>query len=54
MVLLFGLTIVGRPDLGLLAVAAWTILSCLFHLVRIAQARLRQAAAPISSWLEAQ
>lgn len=52
MVLLFASLIVGRPDIGLLAVAAWTILSCLFHLVRIAQARRLRGRAPILSWLE--
>ena len=50
MVLLFLSLIVARPDIGLLAIAAWTLLSCLFHLVRIAQARLSRA--PITSWLE--
>ena len=52
MVLLFASLVLGRPDMGLLAVAAWTILSCLFHLVRIAQARFRRSRAPILSWLE--
>ncbi|MEA3018445.1 MAG: hypothetical protein QOI38_3167 [Sphingomonadales bacterium] len=52
MVLLFLSLLAGRPDIGLVAVAAWTILSCLFHLVRIAQARLRRRRGPILSWLE--
>lgn len=54
MVLLFASLVLGRPDFGLVAVAAWTILSCLFHLVRIVQARLRLRRAPIVSWLERQ
>jgi len=54
MVLLFVSLVFGRPDVGLIAVAAWTVLSCLFHLVRIVQARLRHGGAPIASWLERQ
>ena len=54
MVLLFASLIPGRPDVGLLAVAAWTVLSCLFHLVRIAQARLHRRRAPVLSWLDGQ
>ncbi len=42
----------GRPDLGFLAVAAWTILSLLFHGLRIVQALYRRrAGVPIRSWL---
>jgi phosphatidylglycerophosphate synthase len=52
MVILFVATLFRRPDLGLTAVAWWTALSCLFHLVRYAQAELRTARGePISSWL---
>jgi phosphatidylglycerophosphate synthase len=52
MVILFVALIFGRPDLGLVAVAAWTILSCLFHAVRVAQAELRhRQGRPITSWL---
>jgi phosphatidylglycerophosphate synthase len=54
MVLLFASLLVGRPDIGLAAVVAWTILSCLFHLVRIGQARLHMRRAPVVSWLERQ
>ncbi|MGE0118518.1 MAG: CDP-alcohol phosphatidyltransferase family protein [Dongiaceae bacterium] len=44
--------VAGRPDLGLLAVAAWTILSLLFHFLRIGQALQRQRSGePIRSWL---
>lgn len=52
MVLLFVATLVGRPDIGLIAVAVWTGLSLLFHAVRLAQAMARVRLAPIRSWLE--
>jgi phosphatidylglycerophosphate synthase len=52
MVLLFLSLLAARPDIGLVAVAAWTILSCLFHLVRIVQAWLHRRRGPILSWLE--
>ena len=42
--------IAGRPDLGLQAVAVWTLLSLAFHFWRIAQAE-RQRAAGVRSWL---
>lgn len=42
----------GRPELGLLAVAAWTAASLAVHLVRIAQAEARRArGGAIASWL---
>ncbi len=45
-------TIAGRPDLGLQAVAAWTVLSLAFHFWRIAHAeQRRRAGAPVRSWL---
>ena len=54
MVILFGATVVGRPDLGLIGVAAWTMLSCLFHCVRLVQAELlRLRGAQLRSWLTA-
>lgn len=52
MVILFASVVVGRPDLGLVAVAWWTILSLVFHAVRLAQAMARRAGGrPITSWL---
>jgi phosphatidylglycerophosphate synthase len=52
MVILFAATLVGRPDLGLIAVAVWTVLSCLFHLVRLLQAFGQdRRGEPILSWL---
>jgi phosphatidylglycerophosphate synthase len=45
-------TIAGRPDLGLQAVAAWTLLSLAFHFWRIARAEQRRGAGnPVRSWL---
>lgn len=44
--------LLGRPDLGLLAVAAWTALSSLVLLGRLAMAaRARHATGPLRSWL---
>lgn len=43
----------GRPDLGFLAVAVWTVFCLLFHAVRILQALLvRSRGGRISSWLK--
>src|SRR5690606_1784978 len=54
---LFLLTIsalAGRPDLGMVWVAIWTVLSLLFHSVRIVQALYRRRVqGPIVSWLAA-
>lgn len=53
MVLLFGAMLFGRPDIGLELVAWWTIISLIFHAVRLAQATERAArGAPVVSWLE--
>lgn len=52
MVILFAATLAGRPDLGLVAVAWWTVLSCLFHLVRLIQAlAVRGKGGKVESWL---
>ena len=52
MVILFFATLARRPDIGLLAVAWWTALSCLFHLVRLVQAiATRRRGGEIRSWL---
>jgi phosphatidylglycerophosphate synthase len=51
LILLAG-TIALRPDWGLLAVAGWTVVSCLFHLVRLVQASVMRARGlAIVSWL---
>jgi hypothetical protein len=44
----------GRPDTGLELVALWTILSLIFHAVRLAQANsARDRGSPVESWLSA-
>ena len=52
MLLLSAGTVCGRPDLGLLAVAFWTVLTSLFLVARLGMAvyvRIRRG--PLSSWL---
>ncbi len=45
--------VAGRPDVGLQAVAVWTILCLLFHFLRIGQAVRRQRSGEaIRAWLE--
>jgi phosphatidylglycerophosphate synthase len=52
MVILFVATLFGRPDVGLIAITWWTLLSCLFHAVRLGQAELaHRRGAPIRSWM---
>lgn len=47
-------TVLQRPDLGLVAVAGWTIISLIFHAVRLVQAMLqRSQGVTIASWLTA-
>ncbi len=54
MVFLVVALLFGRPDVGLELVAWWTIVSLIFHAVRLAQARERAARGErIVSWLEA-
>ncbi|WP_458389272.1 CDP-alcohol phosphatidyltransferase family protein [Sphingomonas sp. F9_3S_D5_B_2] len=53
MILLVGSLPFGRPDLGLVFVAYWTIISLIFHAVRLAQAsELSARGGRIVSWLE--
>ena len=55
MVILFVSLAAGRPDLGLIAVAVWTLLSVAVHAVQIVQAyawRARHGA--LASWMEQQ
>ncbi|WP_235538574.1 CDP-alcohol phosphatidyltransferase family protein [Sphingomonas sp. Root710] len=53
MVILFVATALKRPDIGIIAIAIWTVLSCIFHAVRLRQAtRKRQRGIKIRSWLE--
>jgi len=52
MVILVVALLAGRPDIGLVAVAAWTVLSCLFHVVRLLQALATRARGQaITSWM---
>jgi phosphatidylglycerophosphate synthase len=52
MVILFAGLLVGRPDWGIVAVAAWTALSLVVHLVRLFQAMAARARGrAIVSWL---
>jgi len=52
MVILLVSVLFSRPDIGLIAVAVWTVLSCLVHLVRLVQARAIVArGGTITSWL---
>ncbi len=52
MVILFGSLLFGRPDVGLQMVALWTILSLIFHAVRLAMANGRaDRGRQIISWL---
>lgn len=52
MVILFVSTVFARPDLGLIAVAWWTAISCLVHAVRLVQAELvLWRGGTITSWL---
>ena len=53
MVILVAALVFARPDIGLKLVAAWTIVSLIFHAVRLAQASEQAArGAPVVSWLE--
>ncbi len=52
LLLLTGSLLLGRPDAGLMAVAAWTVASCAFLLVRLAQAiRVRVGGGALHPWL---
>jgi hypothetical protein len=52
MVILFALLLVGRPDWGIIAVAGWTLISLVVHLVRLGQAMAEKARGrEIRSWL---
>ena len=52
MVILVASLLVGRPDLGIELVALWTLVSLIFHAVRLAQANARHdRGQPVISWL---
>jgi len=53
MVILFVSLLFGRPDIGLIALAWWTIISLVVHAVRLAQAYgVKRVGQPIVSWME--
>ena len=53
MVLLVGALLFARPDIGLELVAGWTVISLIFHAVRLAQANEQHGRnIPVTSWLE--
>jgi hypothetical protein len=43
--------LVGRPDLGIIAVALWMVVSILVHTVRLIQAGILRFRGPLRSWL---
>ena len=52
MVILVAALLLGRPDVGIELVALWTIVSLIFHAVRMAQANARRdRGRPVTSWL---
>lgn len=51
LLLLTASVLAGRPDLGILAVAAWTAVSLLIHTLRLVQAALLRRRGPLRSWL---
>lgn len=52
MLILFISLLFGRPDLGIIAVAIWTVISLVVHFVRLLQAwQHRAGGEPITSWL---
>ncbi|WP_176595117.1 MULTISPECIES: CDP-alcohol phosphatidyltransferase family protein [Sphingobium] len=54
MVILFVALLAGRPDIGLIALAWWTIISLGVHAVRLMQAYgVKRSGRPIVSWMEA-
>ncbi|MGJ7581212.1 CDP-alcohol phosphatidyltransferase family protein [Variovorax sp. RHLX14] len=53
LLLLTAAVLVGRPDLGIVAVAVWTVLSLIVHAVRILQAAIARRHGPLRSWLSA-
>jgi phosphatidylglycerophosphate synthase len=54
MVILVAALLVGRPDAGLVLVAWWTLVSLIFHAVRLAQmTERRRRGRKVVSWLDA-
>lgn len=53
LLLLTASALAGRPDLGILGVAAWTAVSLVVHTLRLVQAALARRRGPLQSWLAA-
>ncbi|GGD45944.1 CDP-alcohol phosphatidyltransferase family protein [Croceicoccus pelagius] len=53
MVILFVSMLFARPDLGIIAVAWWTVISLVVHVIQLIQAEFARAkkGAPLTSWL---
>ena len=53
MVILFVSMLAGRPDIGIIAVAWWTVISLLVHMVQLVQAEIARArkGSQLTSWL---
>ncbi|MCE9660994.1 MAG: CDP-alcohol phosphatidyltransferase family protein [Burkholderiales bacterium] len=51
LLLLTGSVLIGRPDLGIVAVAIWTAASLLVHALRLVQAALARRRGKLHSWL---
>jgi phosphatidylglycerophosphate synthase len=53
MVLLFVATLFGRPDIGIIAVAWWTVISLVVHMIQLVQAEIARAkkGSQLTSWL---
>ena len=53
MVILFFATLAGRPDIGLIVLAWWTVISLVVHAVRLVQAyAMKRSGKPVISWME--
>jgi phosphatidylglycerophosphate synthase len=53
LLILSAAVLAGRPDLGILAVAAWVALCLAIHALRIVQAAWARRSGPLQSWLAA-
>lgn len=53
LLLLTGSVLLGRPDLGILAVAIWTVACLVVHALRLLQAAVARRRGPLRSWLSA-
>jgi phosphatidylglycerophosphate synthase len=46
-------TLLGRPDWGLIAVAAWTTICFILHVIQLVQAfAIKRQSGPLKSWME--